>query len=382
MTLAERYPADLEVRLRLIDTLVKHIGALRNLDEIDRNVIRAQALIAQAEEMASEGDAARKMQTKLAEQTKTVQTALEIAQRKNEVEQQLRPDRLLDSWKRARNQADELLKDYPTRRDLGVWSRDVRGEALRGALERLKEKTTAGADVWDKVQPAAQVLILNEDNMEARQQIQAAYQAVTVLDSKLTAVEGDKVGAAYVGDARQSLVHQLADANKLRAKLMVAEQVLMLFGGFFRDPEGLRNQVNALQARNNQLIEQLEQLQRYLAGMESALLSARSDDSENTWYPVDEQRNLINNLGYGRHRAVLAMDEVKRQVQEKQKYLRELRGKYHAGGSRREHLRSVAAGRADAAAGRPDGRSHRYVRRAEPLPGAGTVHPALADTPR
>ena len=143
---------------------------------------------------------------------------------------------------------------------------------------------------------------------------------------KLTAVEGDKVGAAYVGDARQSSVDQLADANKLRAKFMVAEQVLTLFGGF-SETEGLRNQVNALQARNNQLIEQLEQLQRYLAGMESALLSARSDDSENTWYPVDEQRNLINNLGYGRHRAVLAMDEVRRQVQEKQRYLRELRGK-------------------------------------------------------
>ena len=110
---------------------------------------------------------------------------------------------------------------------------------------------------------------------------------------------------------------------------MLAEQVLMLFGGFFRDPEGLRNQVNALQARNNQLIERLEQLQRYLAGMEATMLSARSDESENAWYPVDEQRNLINNLGYGRHCAVLAMDEVKRQVQEKQRYLRELRRRSH-----------------------------------------------------
>ncbi len=327
--LVERYPADLEVRLRLIDTLVKHIGALRKLNEIENNVSRAQALIPHAERMASGGDSARKVQVQaqLAEQAKTVQTALEIAQRKNEVEQQLGPDRLLDSWKRAKVQADELLKDYPARRDLVVWSRGVRGEALRGAQERLKEKTTAGADVWDKVHPAAQVLILNEDNVEARQQIEAAYQAVTVLDSKLAALEGDKIGAAYAGDARQSLVNQLADANKLRAKLMVAEQVLMLFGGFFRDPEGLRNQVNALQARNNQLIEQLEQLQRYLTGMEAALLSARSDDSDNTWYPVNEQRNLINKLGYGRHRAVLVMDEVKRQVQEKQRYLRELRGK-------------------------------------------------------
>ena len=167
--LAERYPADLEVRLRLIDTLVKHIGALRKLDEIESNVFRAQALIAQAEGMASESDTAWRMQIKLAAQTKTLQTALEIAERKNEVEQQLRSDRLLDSWKRAKVQVDELLKDYPTRRDLVVWSWDVRGEALRGALERLKEKTTAGVDVWDKAQPAAQVLILNEDNMEARQ---------------------------------------------------------------------------------------------------------------------------------------------------------------------------------------------------------------------
>ena len=37
--LAKHYPDDLEVRLRLIETLVKHIGALRNLEEIERNVI-------------------------------------------------------------------------------------------------------------------------------------------------------------------------------------------------------------------------------------------------------------------------------------------------------------------------------------------------------
>lgn len=325
--LAGRYPTDLEVRLDLIDTLVKHLGVLRNLDDIERNVFRAQALIAQAEQMASGSDAARKVQSQLAEQVKTVQTALDIAQRKNEIEQQLRPDRLLDSWKRAKVQIDELLKDYPTRRDLVVWARGVRSEALRGAQERLKDKTTAGADVWDKVQPAAQVLILNEDNGEARLQIESAYQAVAILDSKQTALKGDVVGAAYSGDGRQSLVNQLADANTLRRKLMLAEQVLMLFGGFFRDPEGLRNKVKELQAQNNQLIEDLEQLQRYLAAMEAAILSARADDSENAWYPVDEPRKLIDKLGYGRHRAVLARDETKRQVQEKQKQLRDLRVK-------------------------------------------------------
>lgn len=330
--LVERYPADLEVRLRLIDKLVKHISALRNLEEIERNVMRAQGLIAQVEGMVSRSDDARKLQAQLAEQAKTVQTAREIAQRKNDIEQQLQADRPLDSWKRARMQIDELLRDYPARSDLMVWSRAIHSETLRGAQERLKEKTTTGADVWDRVQPAAQVLILDKDNVEARQQIEGAYQAVAVLESKLTTLEGDKVGAAYSGEGRQTqsnqlLVNQLADVNALRRKLMVAEQALMLFGGFVQDPEALRNQVNRLQARNSLLVEQLEQLQRYLAGMHAAILSARSDESEHAWYPVDEQRSLIDRLGYGRHRAVLAMDEAKRQVQEKQKHLRDLRGR-------------------------------------------------------
>ena len=96
---------------------------------------------------------------------------------------------------------DELLKDYPARRDLVVWSRAVRSETLRGAGAAEGEDHGRRGCVG-QVHPAAQVLILDEDNMEARQQIEAAYQAVTVLETKQTALEGDKVGAAYAGDGR------------------------------------------------------------------------------------------------------------------------------------------------------------------------------------
>lgn len=324
-TLIGRYPSDLEARVRLIDTMVQHINALRSLDEVEPRVVRAQALIAQAEQMVNRTETVRKMQSHLAEQTKNLQIALDIAHRKSEIEQGLKPSLLLDSWKRAKNQSDELLRIYPGRRELVMWVRNTLSEALRGAQERLKEKTTAGAEVWDKVSPAAQVLILSEDNVEARQQVQAVYEAVTILDTKQTALEKDMSGAAYSGDGQQSLVNHLRDANGLRNKLMLAEQVLMLFGGLVRDVEGLRNQVNGVQARNNQLIERLEQLQRYLTGMEATILSARSDDSDRAWYPFDEQTNLIGALGYDRHRAVLAMVEKKKQVQQKQEYLRRIR---------------------------------------------------------
>lgn len=323
--LVGRYPADLEVRMRLVDTMVKHIHVLRNLEEIERTVIQAQTQIAKAEQMVDGTESGRRVQAHLNEQTKTLQIAMDVAQRKNDIEQGLKADRLLDSWKRAKGQADELLKTFPERRELTTWARSTLNDALQRAQGQLKEKTTAGTDVWDKVRPAAQVLILSEDNVEARQQVQAVYEAVTILDAKQTALEKDTSGAAYPGDGHQSLVDHLQDANTLRNKLLLAEQVLMLFGGFVHDAEGLRNQVNKVQARNNLLIEHLEQVQRYLNSMKATILSARSDDSDDAWYPTEAQYKSIRDLGYEKHRAVLAVLEEKKQAQQKQQYLRQMR---------------------------------------------------------
>jgi hypothetical protein len=67
----------------------------------------------------------------------------------------------------------------------------------------------------------------------------------------------------------------------------------------------------------------LERLQRYANNAEVALSQARSQES--LWYSFDEQRNLINQLGYGSHLAIVALDERKDETKKKQAHLKDLR---------------------------------------------------------
>lgn len=321
--LATKYPSDLETRIWLIDALIEYINSLRDYSEVEQWARQGQIALGEAQHIAGLLPSSVRMASQLQERARQIDATLDIAQRCYDIAQQLRSDKLVDAWQRAVNQTHELQKTYPDHSKLEVWWRQTKSNALTDAQRRLTDRQTAGADVWDQIHPASQVLLLDPNNNTARQAIQAVYEALLVLEGQLTKLEQDRTGAGYPGTHEEILDHQLREAQELRRKLMLAEQVLMNFGGQFQDPSAQRGKIKELVVRNQRLIERLEQLRRYLNTGRLAINQAKTDDS--SWYAFDEQRRLITDGGYSHHLTVIALDKQKDAIRKKQQHLRQLR---------------------------------------------------------
>jgi len=322
--LAEKYPTDLDAKLWLADALIKHIVTLKGYEEVESQARQAQGVIAQAQQLAQVSDLLSRYQKVLADKSRTVEMHLDIALRSGEIERQLQADRLPDVWRKAREQATGLLKNYPAQRELPLWWRRVSQAALAGAQERLAARTNVG-DIWEKIHPAGQIVVLDPENVTAVQQLGLANQAIVQLDSRQTLLEGDKTGASYAGDSAKAVEAQLTEANDIQKKLGLAEQVLMNFGGLFQESDKLREQVKAIRARNEQALDRVQRLNQYVNNARQALNAAKASAESNAWYAFDENMKLINEMGYGQHRTVAELQEAKQQVQAKQKHLRTLR---------------------------------------------------------
>jgi len=330
--LAQKYPSDVEVKLWWIDALLASVRSRlergsTELDTIEEEAQQARKLVAQTAQMVAVQSAAPAVKRQVERREKVVAEAQDIVRRCGDVVLQLKSDKLVDAWKRAKGQADELVKAYPNKPFLLSWRDRVFEAALNDAQSRLKEAQTKGGDVWERMGPASHVLLLDSDNASARQTLQEVYSSIMDLESEHRKIELDLIGTGHPGRPEDILGAQLNDAMKVGRRLGLAEQVVSNFGGLFEDSQTLRDQVNKLKAQNTALVAILRSVKSHAETANLALNQAKSDSSGSSWYSYQEQRRIIGELGYGKHLTTDHLDRRATQVRTQQQHLIKLREK-------------------------------------------------------
>lgn len=331
--LAQKYPSDVEVKLWWIDALLASVSSRlergsTELDTIEEEAQQARKLVAQTAQMVAVQSAAPAVKRQVERREKVVAEAQDIVRRCGDVVLQLKADKLVDAWKRAKGQADELVKAYSNKPFLLFWRDRVFEAALNDAQSRLKEAQTKGGDVWERMGPASHVLLLDSDNASARQTLQEVYGEILKLETRHGEIAQDLVGTGYSEKAEAILGAQLGEAVTIGRHLSLAEQVVTNFGGLFKDDiQNLRDQVNRLKAQNSALIATLRSVKSHAETANLALNQAKADSDGSSWHSYREQRRKIGEMGYAFHLTIVDLDKRAEQVRNKQQHLIDLRQK-------------------------------------------------------
>lgn len=331
--LAQKYPSDVEVKLWWIDALLASVRSRlergsNELNAIEEDAQQAHKLAAQTGQMIAVQSVAPAVKRQVERREKTVAEAQDVVRRSGDVVLQLKPDKLVDAWKRAKGQADELVRVYPNKPFLLSWRHRILEAALNDAQMRLKEAQAKGGDVWERMGPASHVLLLDADNELARRTLKEVYAEILKLETRHGEIAQDLVGTGYSGKAETILGAQLSEAVTIGHHLSLAEQVVTNFGGLFEDDiQNLRDQVNRLKAQNSVLIATLRSVKSHTETANLALNQAKADSGGSSWYSYQEQRRKIGEMGYAFHLTIVDLDKRAEQVRNKQQHLIDLRRK-------------------------------------------------------
>jgi|GEM_PF-3354155 len=316
--LIKEYSGDLEIRRWYVDTYLEYIRSLETHEEIEREANKARSVVGEALQLA-DVLSDKTTETRLRRSEKELNDWIDIAQRSMQIEAQLHPDHMLESWKLAENRAGDLVKEYSKELKVRQWWRKTKANAIEDARNRLTEKQRAGADIWERVHPAAQWLSLEDQAGSAKQTVYEVYTAISTLAESLNGLEKDRIGSDYGGN----IVLQIDAVEQIRRKLILAGQVLASFGGEFQKPDELRKQVADNIQKSVALIDRLTRLKTHVEQARHNAISARAN--EEYWHGFKAQWEQIGTLGYGQHISVVALKSQEDTIVKKQQHLRQLR---------------------------------------------------------
>ncbi|MCB0134125.1 MAG: hypothetical protein KDD75_03350, partial [Caldilineaceae bacterium] len=318
--MTKQYAGDLEVQVWYIDALVDLVSKQTEYVQVEEAAQRTEeALQVTMQQMVSAG-ADDGMRRGLEERRRKITRMKDIARRKHDIVLELKPDKQLEAWLRAKSEGAKLVNDFEDELAIRTWWERTRQYAFRDAESRLSH---SGGDVWKELQPAAQMLALDGDNNTARTVLQKANRAIMDFPQQLRLAVNDTTGASYAGEARNKLDQQILAATDLRNNMMLARDILTTFGGVFDNAVDLKDQVSGYINQTTELIARLEDVRKQIHQGYAAIDQARS--TEGAWYAYDQAQQRLEKLGYSQHLTVLEMDREKREVQGKQRNLKTVR---------------------------------------------------------
>lgn len=326
--LAHQYPTDLEIKQWLLNAYLTLISSLDDYDEIERTARKAQIVVEQIEYLRTQQSVTHALATKLDHTIKHFREIVDIAQQRRLIEEKLKPDHMVDAWKDALEQKESLFRQYGNTshaQSLKSWWRRVREQALEEAKQRLHKLKNEGASEWNRVLPAAQILVLNPENNDALQEIQSIYHATWDLETKLKNERQDKTALQLQADTGRNediIAIQLKRIDDLWHRLSLAEQVVMNFGSQFERPEKLRNVINASKALASSTRSELEEFRRRINSARAYMNQAKVDPSY--WTEFQTILQEIAESGYKDHVATAELVRKREEIQRTQNELRTL----------------------------------------------------------
>ena len=250
----------------------------------------------------------------------------EIRRRQWEILRLLRPERSVDDYIRARQQADEL-SGRQGRRDLKQWWWDLRLKTLEACEKKLAEQQAQGAEIWDKLHTLGHILALEPDHGQAKDSVSELYGEVLKLQEALDGKAGltkNMTGRGYPGTDQEALDRQLEDALRMEQRLNLAYQMLNHFGGHVQEGKELRNQLGSKHLRTGAaLVSTLRRFKQLAGDVEAGIGQAKTT---NSWRMVNDSLDEIRTqLGYAQHRTVSYLEAKIRAATVKSGRLQKLR---------------------------------------------------------